>query len=126
MAEILIHRYGRGDPLDDADWQPVDAVVVKEDGQQWGSRELGDGTSFFLIRLPGVAKSSVDALTEGEVDAELKMTKRRKRTFNYAQMPDSIKAIVTINPDGTVDLAGNEITLTGQDQADFLSAIKLK
>ena len=126
MAEILIHRYGRGDPTDAGDWQPLDAVVVKEDGLTWGSLEVGPGTSFFLIRLPGVAKVDVDFLVEVENDVDKKMVKRRKRTFVYAQMPDSIKAIVTINPDSTVDLAGDEITLIGQDQVDFLQAIGLK
>lgn len=144
MAEILVHRNGRGDPNDPTDYQPLDVVSVKEDGLSWGSREVGPATSFFLIRLPGVPKADVaflmdfdfttqsvqsdtDPLTGDPVFADVPTrTNRRKHKFNHNQMPKTIKDIVTVNPDGTVDLQGFEITLTGQDQSKFLGAIGVK
>ena len=131
MAEILLHKDGRGDPADPMDYQPLDVVLVMPDGHPWGSGELGEGTPFFLIRLPGMDVSLVKWLEDEEWDTTTEpgnpqLVKRKKNELKLNQMPQTLRDAVSWN--GTsFDFVGYEVTVDKANEQDqFLNAIGLK
>lgn len=128
MAELLIHRYGRGNPNDDSDWQPLDIVVVKEDGWLWGSREVGPGTSFILVRLPGVPVEEIAHLVSAldSADPAVGMSKRRRRKLNVPGLPTQLRNAITDHGDGTYTVSVDEVTLNRGQTTALLAAVQEK
>lgn len=114
MAELLVHKIGRGDPTDKRDWQPFDVVVVYPDGHTWGRNQLRDNGTFLVMKFPGMPVADVEHLLE-----EVEGVTRRLRTIDN----NSLEVKIPVDIDGRISWPGGELIGDEAQQAKFISSI---
>jgi len=126
MAELLLHKAGRGDPGDSFDYQPGDVVHIAADGHVWGRRELGPDTSFLVLKLPGVDPASLrfllgDAADHTDPERPAPLAKRRVG-LSLSTLPATIRDQLALDEAGRITTSAGSITVVAlAQQAAFLA-----
>ena len=115
MAEILIHKIGRGDDADPGDWQPGDVVDIRRDGFTWGKREVGPlNTTFLLVKLPGLAPSNIKQLVKQSIPGA--PFRKQLVTLDLASAPSAITNNFGTTPESLRNAVLKEIEISARPQ----------